>query len=99
MIWATRKCTTSEYKRYVQLLEKLLSTYGPQHDNQFAFVSKASSDPQLTECYVGVSALSHLAGFDGFDRIAESDLPKEVDGIDVCGDAKKIEDLFRLRNG
>jgi hypothetical protein len=99
MIWATRKCTTSEYKQYVQLLQKLLSTYGPQYDNEFVFVSKASGDPQLTECYVGVSALTHLTGFDGFNTIAESGLPKQVDSIDVCCNAKKIEDLFRLRNG
>ena len=47
------------------------------------------TDHQLTDdYYIGVPSEAYLIGFDGFERVAESDLPKKNDTFHV-GDATK----------
>jgi hypothetical protein len=49
---------------------------------QFMMVSTKTPDGALSDYYVGLPSDAFLVGFDGFEVVAEADLPKEIDALD-----------------
>jgi hypothetical protein len=74
MIWIKRRFDGSDYVPYMDRLQKLLFANAPLYA-EFIMVSTKTDDPLVDDYYIGVPNESLLVGFDGFKRVAESDLP------------------------
>jgi hypothetical protein len=61
-------------------------------------VSTNTDDALVSDYYIGVPNEAFLIGFDGFERVAEADLPKVIDTFHL-GDATKepFQSRFRFR--
>lgn len=93
MIWIKRRFSGVDYVPYFKRLESLLMA-NPTHYKELLMVSTKTDDPLTDDYYVGVPSKAHLIGFDGFERVNESDLPKKVDTFHF-GDA--IKEPFQSR--
>ena len=96
MFWAKRRFEYAAYGPYQDQLEKLLMA-NPTHYKEFLMVSTKTDDPAVSDYYIGVPSETFLAAFDGFERVAESDLPKEIDSFHL-GDATKEPFKSRFRS-
>lgn len=97
MIWVKRRFAAADYAPYMKRLENLLMA-NPTLYREFLMVSTNTDDVLVSDYYVGAPNKSLLVGFDGFERIAESDLPKEIDTFHL-GDSTKepFKSRFRFR--
>lgn len=95
MVWAKRLFKTANYEPYQDRLAKLQLAYAPQYA-QFMMVTVEHDDMSET-CYVGVPDKTLLGVFDGFEPVAESELPKEIDGV-LLADTTKTEFTSRFRS-
>lgn len=101
MIWAKRRFAFADYSPYFDRLEKLLMATPTQY-REFLMISTETDDPGVSDYYVGMPAEPYMAAFDGFERVQESEVPKEIDTLHI-GDANevnrrpKFRDRFRQR--
>jgi hypothetical protein len=87
MIWLKRQFRAADYAPYQDILEKLL-TGSPTRYAEFLMVCTNTEDPLVSDYFVGMPDDSRVGLFHGFQRIAESDLPKEIDTF-LLGDQTK----------
>jgi hypothetical protein len=78
MIWAKRRFSDAKYAPYLGRLEKLMMAQ-PTSAQQFIMVSTESGKVGVGDYYVGVPDELAMLAFDGFDRVGEAELPREVD--------------------
>jgi hypothetical protein len=97
MVWIKRRFAAADYGPYMDRLEKLMMAT-PTRYPEFLMVSTKTDEVLLSDYYIGVPSESFLIGFDGFERIAEADLPKVIDTFHL-GDATKepFQSRFRFR--
>ncbi len=95
MIWAKRRFEFASYAPYQDRIEKLLMANAALY-RQFFMVSTKTDDAGVSDYYVGAPNESFLIDFDGFERVTENDLPKEIDVFHI-GDATTDEFKKRFR--
>jgi hypothetical protein len=97
MIWVKRRFEGADFAPYMDRLEKLMFA-NPTLYPEFLMVSTNTDDLLISAYYIGVPNESLLIGFDGFERVAESNLPKEIDAFHL-GDQTKapFKSRFRFR--
>jgi hypothetical protein len=97
MVWIKRRFNAADYAPYMKRLENLLMANASRYP-EFLMVSTKTDEPLVSDYYIGVPNESFLIGFDGFERVAENDVPKEIDSFHL-GDATKepFKSRFRFR--
>ena len=93
MIWAKRRFAYADYSPYFDRMEKLLLS-NPTLFRKFIMVSTKASGPGESNTYVGVPNETFLAGFDDFELVQESALPKVIDTLHI---ADATTDEFKSR--
>ena len=92
MIWGKRRFADAEYGPYFDRLEKLMMAQPSRHD-QFIMVSTGDDEAGLGDYYVGVPDELSFRAFDGFARIAEAELPKEIDVFHIGNQGSSWEEI------
>lgn len=87
MIWLKRQFQAADFAPYQNLLEGLIFL-APTRYAEFLMVSTETSRPLISDYFVGLPDESFAHRFDGFERVAENDLPKEIDTF-LFGDQTK----------
>lgn len=87
MIWAKRIFEGAAYAPYQDRLQQLLFANAAQYQ-EFIMVCTDTDRPGVSTYWVGVPTEALLAPFDGFERVQEADLPKEIDSL-LLADATK----------
>jgi hypothetical protein len=96
MVWAKRRFKRFEDEPYkARILELMMADL--DHYNQFIMVSKHVS-PSLSEYYVGVPTEILLVRFDGFEPVAESDVPTVIDHVHIAAANCECSNRFELRS-
>jgi len=95
MIWGKRKFQDAEYSPYMARLEKLLMADATRA-GQYAMVSTEEAIGEYY--YVGVPDEGLMRLFDGFERVPESELPKEIDVLHVDAGAVARQFKFKKSN-
>jgi hypothetical protein len=98
MFWAKRRFGYADYAPYQDRLQQLMLANSARHA-EFIMVSCSAEDhPGMGDYYVGVPTQDLLAGFDGFEPVAERDLPKEIDTLLIADATKEpFKSRFRWR--
>jgi hypothetical protein len=96
MIWGKRRFESADYAPYMDRLEKLLMA-NPTRYREFIMVSTKTSKAETSDYYVGVPHKTLMSGFDGFENVAESDVPKIVDALHL-GDNNEFDSRFQFRH-
>ena len=86
MIWGKRVFQGADYAPYQDRMQTLLLANAAQYA-QFIMVS-TKVRPGINTCWVGVPSEALFAAFDGFQRVQEGDLPREIDTL-LVADATK----------
>jgi hypothetical protein len=95
MFWAKRRFEWADYAPYQDRIEKLLMTNAAQYREFMMF--SIEQKVGLSDVYVGVPAQAFLAVFDGFEPVAEHDLPKVVDSL-LVADANAFKERFEFKH-
>lgn len=95
MFWAKRAFQWADYAPYQDRLEKLLMASAAQYREFMMFSTEQKVG--LSDVYVGVPAQAFLAMFDGFEPIAEQDLPKVVNTL-LVADANAFGERFEFKH-
>ena len=85
MIWAKRNFEFADYGPYLDRLGVLQMSNPTLHD-QFIMVS-TTINPRSSVYYLGLPKDVYLLGFDRFQIIPESELPKEIDTVHLADQA------------
>jgi len=93
MIWMKRRFPDLGYVPYMDRLESLLHEM-PNSYSEFLMFWMETGKSGIRDYFIGVPTIQLLPVFDGFDTVAESELPKEIDGF-LLGDQTK--EPFRSR--
>jgi|LNAP01.1.fsa_nt_gb hypothetical protein len=93
MIWGKRRFQDAEYGPYQDRLDKLAMADARVVD-QYCMVSVETS-VAVADYYVGVPNEDLMRFFDGFERVPEDQLPKEIDAIHL--DAGCVHRLFKVK--
>jgi hypothetical protein len=96
MIWAKRRFEGVDYVPYANRLEQLVRS-GPANASRYAefiMVSTETDTPLVSDYYVGLPDKTFSRMFDGFDPVAEGDMPKV---IDTCHFADQTKDPWTSR--
>jgi hypothetical protein len=88
MIWLKRRLAGVDYIPYMDHIQKLLFDNAPLYQ-EFIMVSTKTADPDIDDFYVGLPNAALAQGFDGFTKVAESDLPKAIDVVHVADAGKE----------
>ncbi|MCP2219915.1 hypothetical protein [Bradyrhizobium elkanii] len=98
MIWLKRQFQAADFAPYQDRLESLMSLV-PTRYAEFLMVSTETSRPLISDYYVGLPDESFAGKFDGFERVAETDLPREIDTF-LFGDQTKepFTSRFKFRH-
>lgn len=97
MIWLKKRFKHAEYGPAMDRLEKLLMAM-PQRYAEFLMVSTRVGHTRESDYYVGVPTAEVAAAFPEFERITESDLPKEIDTFHLGDQTKEpFTSRFRFR--
>ncbi|MFZ2155500.1 MAG: hypothetical protein WAV72_05185 [Bradyrhizobium sp.] len=94
MFWAKRRFEWADYAPYQDRIEKLLMS-NAAHYREFMMFS-VEQKVGLSDVYVGVPAQAFLAVFDGFEPVAEQDLPKVV-GLAAGGGCERVQRAVRVQ--
>jgi hypothetical protein len=95
MFWAKRRFEWADYAPYQDRIEKLLMSNATQYREFMMF--SIEQKVGLSDVYVGVPAQAFLAVFDGFEPVAEQDLPKMVDSL-LVADANAFKERFEFKH-
>src|SRR5229473_3182878 len=97
MIWGKRRFANAAYRPYFDKLEKLMLAQ-PARYQQFIMVSTEGEKVGVSDYYVGVPDEVSMLAFDGFTRVAEAELPKEIDTIHVAAPtSSEFTTRFKLK--
>ena len=88
MFWAKRDFSYANYRPYQNALAELQAIYIHRH-SEFIMVSINKISPGLSTYYVGVPERFLLGAFDGFEAVAESELPQFIDSLLLADVASK----------
>lgn len=88
VIWGKRVFDGADYARYQDRLQQLLFTHPAQY-REFIMVATDTDDPGVSIYWVGVPSEILFAPFDGFERVEEADLPKEIDSLCIADATKE----------
>jgi hypothetical protein len=80
MFWAKRDFNYANYRPYQDALAELQAIYIHRH-REFIMVSIDKISRGLGTYYVGVPERFLLGAFDGFEAVAESELPRFIDSL------------------
>jgi hypothetical protein len=69
-------------------LQQLLFAHPAQY-REFIMVATDTDKPGVSTYWVGVPTEPLFAVFDGFERVTETDLPKEIDSLCVADATKE----------
>jgi hypothetical protein len=99
MIWAKRRFAFADHRPYFERLENLLMSNAPLYRQLIMVSTDVDRDqPGVSEYYIGVPSEIFLARFDGFERVAESDLPKVIDTLHIAdASTPEFKSRFRIR--
>ena len=96
MVWGKRKFEYADYGPYMERLANLQMA-NPTQYREFIMVSIRTSNVGTSHYYVGVPHKTLMGGFDGFENVAESDVPKVVDTLHL-GDRNEFNSRFQFRH-
>jgi hypothetical protein len=94
MIWGKRQFQDAEYGPYMDKLSELMLA-DAHRANQYMMVSTEDDLGGMAEYYIGVPDEALMRFFDGFERVSESELPKEIDVLHL--DAGGVQGFFTFR--
>src|SRR5215475_12944548 len=98
MIWGKRSFQWANYAPYQDKIAKLMMDNSASY-RQFIMVSAKTEKAGEDVCYVGVPNETLFGGFDGFQRVEESELPKVIDALLVAdGTTEEFTSRFRFRH-
>jgi hypothetical protein len=96
MFWAKRCLKRFEDEPYkARMLELMMADL--DHYNQFIMVSKHVSS-SVSEYYLGIPSAAVLARFDGFEPVAESDVPTAIDYVHIAAANCECSNRFEVRS-
>jgi hypothetical protein len=96
MIWGKRRFEWAEFAPYQDRLEKLLMANATQYREFMMFMAEVRVG--FADVYVGVPAQAFMAAFDGFEPVAEADVPKVIDTL-LVADVNAFKDAgFEFRH-
>jgi hypothetical protein len=97
MIWLKRRFYAADFAPYQNKLGDMLMAM-PAHYAEFLMVSTKTDKPLMSDYYVGLPTEVLAAAFDGFERVSEAELPREIDTF-LLGDQTKepFTQRFRFR--
>jgi hypothetical protein len=87
MIWGKRDFDGPAYGPYQDRLQQLLFAHPGQY-REFIMVATDTDRPGISTYWVGVPSEILFTPFDGFERVKEAELPKEIDAL-LVADATK----------
>lgn len=96
MIWAKRKFEGVDYKPYMDRIGQLQLNSGQRY-REFLMVTVREPGKAAQDCYIGIPDKMLMALFDGFEPMAEADLPKVVDSLLVGADGE-VSRYFQFRH-
>jgi hypothetical protein len=82
MIWCKRRFQWAEFAPYQDRMEKLLMANATRHCEFMMYMVEVKVG--LADVYVGVPTKELMAVFDGFEPVAEADVPKVIDTLLVA---------------
>jgi len=98
MFWAKREFQAADYAVCQDRLAKLMMADAGRY-REYIMVSVKGKSVIDSIVYVGVPDQRLLAVFDGFDHVAEADLPKEIDTLLVAeGSSKEFTNRFKFKH-
>jgi hypothetical protein len=97
MIWLKREFQDAEYGPYQDRLDAL-AIADATRIGEYLMVS-TETDISNSDYYVGLPDEKLIRLFDGFTRVNESDLPKEIDAFHIGVQGKEFHRLFRFKDG
>lgn len=93
MFWVKRALKASEFPPYQHKMQVLLLAF-PLSQADLIMVSVATEKAGQSICYVGVPLKEMLWIFDGFERVDEDNLPRQIDAVWV---ADQTQEPFTTR--
>jgi len=78
MIWLKRRFQAADYAPYQDKLAKLMMAM-PTRYAEFLMVSTKVKDALTSDYYIGLPEEPLALAFDGFERMDEAELPREID--------------------
>jgi hypothetical protein len=94
MVWLKRRFEWAEYRPYFDLLEQLLLSNAALYQ-EFLMVSTNTQNVGVSDYYIGLPHEAFAAGFEGFERVGEAELPKRINVLHI-GDATKEPFISRF---
>ncbi len=88
MVWLKRRLEGIGYTPYMDYLEKLLLNNKPLYQ-EFIMVSRKTDEAGVSDYYIGLPNEAFVAGFDGFERANENELPKSINAVLIADQTKK----------
>jgi hypothetical protein len=95
MIWLKRRFYAAEFGPYQDKLGELMMAM-PTRYAEFLMVSTETEKPLVSDYYVGLPTETMAPFFDGFERVTEAELPREIDTF-LLGDQTKEPFTSRFR--
>jgi hypothetical protein len=95
MFWARRDFKSADHGPYPDRLVKLMMADVARR-RQYIMVSVKRQKVMDNVVYVGVPDSGLLALFDGFERVAEAQLPKEID-VRLVAQGSSVEFTSRFK--
>lgn len=95
MIWLKRRFRAADFAPHQDKLGELMMAM-PTHYAEFLMVSTETEKPLVSDYYVGLPIAELARVFDGFEQVAEAELPREIDTF-LLGDQTKEPFTSRFR--
>ncbi|MEZ0085187.1 hypothetical protein ABIF72_007685 [Bradyrhizobium japonicum] len=89
MIWSKRRFEWAEVAPYQDRMEKLLMANATRYREFMMFMIEVKVG--LADVYVSVPTKELMAVFDGFEPVAETDVPKVIDTL-LAADVNAFKD-------
>jgi hypothetical protein len=98
MIWSKRQLAYAKFAPYQDRLEKLMMPNAARYQ-EFIMVSVDTDNVGVSTYYIGVPEKAYLSAFDGFEVVAEEQLPKQVDTVLIAdGTSDEFTSRFQSRS-
>lgn len=94
MIWGSRRFEDAEYAPYMDKLSQLMLA-DAKRASQYMMVSTEEDGAGVATFYISVPDEALMRLFDGFERVPEAALPKEIDVLHL--DAGGVQHLFKFK--
>lgn len=94
MIWGKRRFQDAEYAPYMEKLSQIMLA-DASRAAQYMMVSTEDEESGAEEYYISVPDEALMRLFDGFQRVPDSALPKEINVIHL--DAGGVRRIFTMK--